>query len=301
MLFACSSNDETTENPTNPSTENEIFSFKGDDAIGTSYVPRLVKINQTNGTTTDLIQTTLGESVYGSVYNKATNEIIGIGNNDKLIKFNLTSNTYSSVPLNLTGDFGYEDLIIDNNNNLYAFKFDDAIGTTYVPRLVKLNQANGSATDLIQTTLGESIYGFVYNKGTNEILGIGNNDNLIKFNLNTNTFSSISLNLSGNFGYEDLIIDNNNNLYAFKFDDTVGTTFIPRLVLINQTTGASTDLIQTALGQSVYGFVFNKGTNEILALTNNDKLLKFNLTTNTYTSVNLNNTANGYYENLVIN
>lgn len=301
MLFACSNNDDTTENPTTPSAENEIFSFKGDDAIGTSYVPRLVKINQTNGTTTDLIQTTLGESVYGSVYNKATNEIIGIGNNDKLIKFNLTTNTYTSVSLNLTGDFGYEDLIIDNNNNLYAFKFDDAIGTSYIPRLVKINQANGTATDLIQTTLGESPYGFVFNKGTNEILGIGKNDKLLKFNLNTNTFSSVSLNLTGDFGYEDLIIDNNNNLYAFKFDDAIGTSYIPRLVSLNQTNGTATDLIQITLGQSVYGFVYNKGTNEIIAITNNDKLLKFNLTTNTYSSVNLSNTPDGYYENLVIN
>ena len=302
MLFACSSNDETNVNPSpTPNSENEIFSFKGDDAIGTTYIPRLVKINQTNGTTTDLIQTTLGESVNGSIFNKATNEIIGIGNNDKLIKFNLTTNTYASVSLNLTGNFGYEDLIIDNNNNLYAFKFDDAIGTTYIPRLVKINQINGTATDLIQTTLGESIYGFVYNKGTNEIIGIGNNDNLIKFNLTTNTFSSVSLNLTGNFGYEDLIIDNNNNVYAFKFDDTIGTSYVPRLVKINQTNGTATDLIQTTLGESVYGFVYNKGTNEIIAITNNDKLVKFNLTSNTYSSVNISNTAEGYYENLVIN
>ena len=98
--------------------------------------------------------------------------------------------------------------------------------------MVKINQANGTATDLIQTTLGESPYGFVFNKGTNEILGIGKNDKLLKFNLNTNTFSSVSLNLTGDFGYEDLIIDNNNNLYAFKFDDAIGTSYIPRFVIL---------------------------------------------------------------------
>ena len=115
------------------------------------------------------------------------------------------------------------------------------------------------------------------------------------------TFSSVSLNLTGDFGYEDLIIDNNNNLYAFKFDDAIGTSYIPRLVSLNQTNGTATDLIQTTLGASVYGFVYNKGTNEIIAITTNDKLLKFNLTTNTYSSVNLSNTTDGYYENLVIN
>jgi hypothetical protein len=300
MLFACSNNEDTTENPT-PNAVSELFGYKFDDASGTSFVPRLVKVNQNNGTETDLIQTTLGETIYGFVFNKGTNEIIGIGDNNKLIKFNLTTNTYTSVSLNLTGDFGYEDLIIDNNNNLYAFKFDDAIGTSYVPRLVKVNTSNGTDTDLIQTTLGETIYGFVFNKGTNEIIGIGDNNKLIKFNLTTNTYTSVSLNLTGDFGYEDLIIDNNNNLYAYKFDDAIGTSYIPRLVKINQTNGTATDLIQTTLGESIYGFEFNKDTNEIIGIGDNNKLIKFNLNTNTYTSVSLNLSGDFGYEDLIIN
>ena len=296
VLFSCSSNNDTTANP----TTNEIFAFKQDYSNFT-YIPRLVKVNPTNGTETDIIVTTVGESAWNLVFNKETNEIVGNSTNDKLIKFNLTSNTYSIISLNLSNNLMYGDLILDNNYNLYAFKQQNPTVTdTYLPRLVKVNPTNGSETDIILTTLGTEVWDLVFNKATNEIIGRTNNDKLIKFNLTLNTYSIVSLNLSDNLEYSDFIIDNNHNLYAFKYQNpTVTSTYIPRLVKINQTNGTETDIILTALGESAYGIAYNNETNEIIGNSNNNKLIKFNLTSNTYSTVNL-TVPTGTYGDLVI-
>lgn len=300
ILFNCSNDDETTNNP--PASEySEIFAYKGDDnPSGTNYEPRIVKINPTNGNETDIAYLNLGEYLYGFVYNNSTNEIYGLENN-KLYKINVNNGTHTTINLdNSTGEIFYEELIIDNNNNIYAYKGDDTPETSYVPRIVKINPNNGTETDIAFLNIGEYLYGFVFNNATNQIYALENNK-LYKINISDGSHTTVDLdNSTGEIFYEELIIDNSNNIYAYKGDDTIGTSYIPRIVRIDPSNGNETDIANLNIGEYLYGFVYDNETDEILGLEDN-KLYKINVSNGTHSTINLDNSSSDiFYEELII-
>ncbi len=171
-----------------------------------------MKINSNNGTETEIASTEVGLHLYGFVYSNETNEILALDHTDngsKLYKISLSNSTYSVIDLDNSNPYiGYDDLIIDNENNLYGFKTEDnPSGTnTYVSRIVKINPNNGTEIEIASTEVGLHLYGFVFNNETDEILGLDDNK-LFKISVSNGTYSTVNLDNSTNeIFYEDLII-----------------------------------------------------------------------------------------------
>jgi hypothetical protein len=325
-LINCSSDDDSQENETPEIGKNTIFTYKGErNSNGTNYVSKIVRIDQNNGNETDIANLETGPSLHfdNFVYNKITNQILGLegdiyetyNNINRIFKINVNDGTHSIVTLDNSGGISYNNLIIDNNNNIYAYKYSDRNGT-YLPKIVRIDQNNGNETDIANFEIGLNFASLLYNEGTNQILGLestffgsGNSQNrLFEINLNDGNYSILNLQNSGGIFYEELIIDNNNNLYAFKGEYLLfsATNYMPRIVRIDQSNGNEIDIANFEL--SFYSndtyledLVYNKGTKQVLGLLKSqNSLFKINVNDGTYSIVNLDNSEGIFYKELII-
>ena len=178
--------------------ENNLYAFKGEDEINSTVVPSIVKIDLSNGNETKIA--TLTEYITDLAFNDETNQIYGVGEENALFKIDVTNGTTSSVNLDNSSHIFYE-LVTDNHNNLYAFKGDDEINSTVVPSIVKIDPTNGNETTI--ATLTEYVSELVFNDETNQIYGVGWEDNkLFKIDVRNGTTSSVNLDNSSYIFYE---------------------------------------------------------------------------------------------------
>ena len=180
-------------------------------------------------------------------------------------------------------------------NNLFAFKENELPNTNFISKIIEIDQANGNETTILEFNNNEYIESFVFNSETNEILGVGNDDKLYKINTETRTFTTINLDNSESIIYQ-LVIGNDNRLFAFKENELPNTNFINKVIEIDQVNGNETTILEFSNNEHVESLVFNSETNEILGVGNDDKLYKINTETRTFTTINLDNSESIIYQ-----
>lgn len=158
-----------------------LFAIREDDNPVSTYIPQIVKINQSNGSLTTVATLNVNTYLDDIEFNQATNEIFGIGgdktatvNDEKLFKINIANGTVSNVDLqDYNGGF-YTNLVIDNNANIYSIIESDDPNSTFIPKIIKIN-SNGTLIQIGVLNVQDYIEHYAYDNSTNEIIGIGEN------------------------------------------------------------------------------------------------------------------------------
>lgn len=158
----------------------------------------ITQIDPSTGNTTPVAA--FKNSLQGFTYIPATNELVGISGG-RLQKYNITTKDTSSIQIATTGTPTYENMGVDNNSNLYAFKVFN--GATNYSQIVKLNAASGAET--VVTTLNdtEPIYDLLFVPKRNEIISIWEFTSLYRYNLGTNTSTLLPLTSASNISFDD--------------------------------------------------------------------------------------------------
>jgi len=140
-LIIINCTNDTNETPDNEQNENvsELFAYKDKDEISSSYISKIIKINQTNGNETTIKSFGTDEYIQSMVFNNSTNEILGTGLNNQLIKINIENGSITTIDLDNSENIIYDDFIMDNENNLFAYKDKDEVSSSYISKIVKIN------------------------------------------------------------------------------------------------------------------------------------------------------------------
>ncbi len=196
---------------------NRLFVIK-DDFTNKS----ILEVNKTDGSIintynfkTDFPASVLPKSL---IYETETKSIYGISSNTSssiidgtIVKYNIETNTESSISLPTLSGGDYGDIIIANNR-LFVIK-DDFTNKS----ILEVNKTDGSIintynfkTDFPASVLPKSL---IYETETKSIYGISSNTSssiidgtIVKYNIETNTESSISLPTLSGGDYGDIII-----------------------------------------------------------------------------------------------
>ncbi len=291
LFIECNSDD--TEADQNQ-RGNNLFAFKENELPNTNFISKIIEIDQANGNETTILEFNNNEYIESFVFNSETNEILGVGNDDKLYKINTETRTFTTINLDNSESIIYQ-LVIGNDNRLFAFKENELPNTNFINKVIEIDQANGNETTILEFNNNEYIESLVFNSETNEILGVGNDDKLYKINTETRTFTTINLDNSESIIYQ-LVIGNDNRLFAFKENELPNTNFINKVIEIDQVNGNETTILEFSNNEHVESLVFNSETNEILGVGNDDKLYKINTETRTFTTINLDNSESIIYQ-----
>lgn len=283
----------------------ELYAYKRDYSDTNNYIKQLVKINQTSGNEEILVSLNIEEPYYYEdlVFKASSNEIIGLVKNS-LLKVNIDTKTTSSVKLEKTPKEGidYSDLVLDNNNNLYAYKRNYSDPENYIKQIVKINIDSGAEEIIANLNIASTYYkSLVYNSSSKEIIGLVENS-LVKINIQEKTTSSVKLQKTPREGidYSNLVLDNNNNLYAYKRNYSDPKNYIKQIVKIDTISGEEEIITNLNIESTYYeNLVYNPSSKEIIGLVQKS-LLKVNIDDKTTSSVNLTTESNVDYDGLVI-
>ena len=159
-----------------------------------------VSINPSDGTE-KVLQTINDVDTDNSVFDKTTNRIYTVCDNEsediKLLTYNLSDNTYSTVSLTSSNDnyYTYYELVVGKDGALYAFKnISEKNGDKESSLLISINPSDGTEK-VLQTINDVDTDDPVFDKTTNRIYAVYGNDNikLLTYNLSDNTYSTVSL------------------------------------------------------------------------------------------------------------
>lgn len=198
------------------------FAIKENDNPNISFVPQIVKINQTTGEQSIVASLSINDYLDNLTYNSTTNEIIGIGEdktltipNIKIYKINVSTGIVTIIDIPDSGGGSFTDILIDNNENLYSVIQSDNPTSTFVPKIVKINQNTGVLTQIATLNVKDYLDHFVFDNLTNEIIGIGADKTqgstydlkLFKINVTNGTILKNEINENPTAGfYSELVI-----------------------------------------------------------------------------------------------
>lgn len=198
------------------------FAIKENDNPNITFVPQIVKINQTTGEQSLVASLSVNDYLDNLTYNSTTNEIIGIGqdktltiSNRKIYKINVSTGVVSIIDIAESLGTSFTDIIIDNNQNLYSVIQSDNPTSTIVPKIVKINQNTGVLTQITTLNVKDYLDHFVFDNLTNEIIGIGADKTqgsiydlkLFKINVTNGTILKSEINENPTAGfYSELLI-----------------------------------------------------------------------------------------------
>jgi len=323
MIASCSkSNEEITNQPiNNPVNLSKLITLKQTDLYPTTYNSNVISLSVENSSETLISQLTEKDYLNGLVINRTTNELFAIGydksvnpTDKKLYKINIANGIVTKVDLPDVTNGYYHDLTIDNNGNLFAIQEDDNPISTFIPKLVKINQSNGSLITIATLNVNTYLDDIEFNQTTNEIFGIGGDktatvedEKLFKINIASGIVSNLDLQDYNGGYYTNLVIDNNSNIYSIIESDSQTSIFIPKVVKIN-TNGALTQIGTLNVEDYIEHYVFDNSTNNIIGIGENKtqsgydiKLFKINISNGTVTKTEINQNPSGsYYNEFVI-
>jgi len=215
-----------------------FYAVKGNFETGAEY--QVVTANPYNGS--ESLVASLGQDrINDVIYFPVTNEIMGVNDDGtKLVRVNVTTKQVTTKTLPSSATSGTAQLVVDNNNNLYAIKYDWS-GQMQTQSLLKLDPATGNGTALKTFTEDDDWYEPVYVPATNEIVAIMNDGKrLFRFNLTTKDTIGVNLPGSAEAPYRELIVDNKSNVYAYKAKLPGDGSDVAKLVKVNTATGQET-------------------------------------------------------------
>lgn len=315
MIASCSkSNDENINPPIgDPSEIVKFYTLRQTDLYPTTYSSNVVGLNFENSSETLISQLTEKDYLNGLVINRITNELFAIGSDKsvnpsdkKLYKINIANGIVTKVDLPDVPNGYYHDLTIDNNGNLFAIQEDDNPISTFIPKLVKINQSNGSLITIATLNVNTYLDDIEFNQTTNEVFGIGRDktatvedEKLFKINIESGIVLNSNLqDYSGGY-YTNFVIDNNSNIYSIIESDSPTLSFIPKIVKIN-TNGSITQIGTLNVEDYIEYYAFDNSTNNIIGIGENKtqggydiKLFKINISNGTVTKTEINQNPSG--------
>ncbi|OQP46018.1 hypothetical protein A4H97_31855 [Niastella yeongjuensis] len=225
------------------------------------------------------------------VYVPASNEVMGVADNEKLVRVNVATKQVTTVTIALppVRDVLISDLVVDKNNNLYGIR-DDWSGPQQILTLVKIDPATGNNTDVKAFVSAETWYEPVYIPATNEIVGITNSGKkLLRLNLTTKDTVGVDLPGSTEIPCRELIVDNKSNLFAYKNNFfSINNGDVTELVKVNAVTGQETLLkVLPAGGEQDVNLLFVPQWNEFIGIWDQSSINRINATTFNITPVTI--------------
>jgi hypothetical protein len=283
----------TTQIIGNISISPRLYAFKYDEMEG--VIPSIVKINPINGNETTIATFSNDVSFESVSFNDELNQFYGVYDN-KLFVVEISDGTYTVVNLDINSDINIYELIIDKENNLYAFKYDEMEGV--IPSIVKINPINGNETTIATFSNDVSFESVSFNDELNQFYGVYDNK-LFVVEISDGTYTVVNLDINSDINIYELIIDKENNLYAFKYDEMEGV--IPSIVKINPINGNETTIATFSNDVSFESVSFNDELNQFYGVYDN-KLFVVEISDGTYTVVNLDiNSDINIYELIITN
>lgn len=266
---------------------------------------QIVEINKVDGAT-KLIASLDARSYWNIVFDSSSSQIIGINENwdsnssylfSSLLLININDGTSSIIKLEQTTENSqFIDLVLVNNNKLYAYEVDVLTG---LKQIVEINKIDGS-TKLIASLNVENNLNLVFDISSNQVIGMNEYQNsnnsysqsLLLINLNDATSSTVNLeHASENSMFKQLVIGKDNKLYAYE-EEYPGD--LKQIVEINKANG-TTKLIASLNVENDWDLVFDKAENKFIGLNEyknpdnsfSQSLLLINLSKGTSSTIDL--------------
>ncbi|WP_336379792.1 hypothetical protein [Chryseobacterium sp. CCNWLW145] len=243
LLTACSkTTDEEVNESQTPITE-KIFAFKYVDN-GTNSV---VQLNPNNGSEIKTIANLGNQYLRIAKYYSNTDEILGEVNENNAKKFyriKVSDGTISKYNYN-----GYDDFVI-GGNKLYAFKYNNNNNS-----IVELNPTNGTEITTLKSVGSNYLKNFVFSQTTNTII-CENNTTKSLYKINTTNGNTEFFNY---FGYDNLAISKNGQLYGFKY--TINNN---QIVELNTSNGNEVKIIKSIGNKYLKNMFYLNSTGEII-------------------------------------
>ena len=244
LITSCSKNtDEEINDPKNLNPNEKIFAFKYADN-GTNSV---VQLNPNNGSEIKTIANLGNQYLRIAKYYSTTDEIFGEVNENNTKKFyriKVSDGTVSKYNYN-----GYDDFVI-GSNKLYAFKYNNNSNS-----IVELNPTNGTEIITLKSVGSNYLKNFVFSQNTNTII-CENNTTKSLYKINCTNGNTESFNY---FGYDNLTISKNGQLYGFKY-----TTNNNQIVELNTSNGNEVKTIKSIGNKYLKNIFYLNSTNEII-------------------------------------
>jgi len=291
FAFGCSTENLTPEMPI-------IYGYKIYSEYSGHTTSLIVQINPINGSETTIAELPINKNCRDKyrnlVYASSTNEIIGIYDDNALLKVNVKTGVSTFVPL--AGNGRYNDLVLDEKQNLYAY--------TNSINLIKIDKVTGAETTIANLPQEYKVYNWdrniAYDPSSNEIIGISGNS-LLKVNLETGKSTIVTP--INNGVYAGLVLNKNQTLYTTKIGSNNMIGGLNQIVKIDKTTGSESIIADlTADYDNMYTYEYQNYsslTNEIIGIYNNN-LLRLNVETGKSIMVRLENKV-AYYGLLIAN
>ena len=101
----------------------------------------------------------------------------------------------------------YQGLVIDNNNELYAYKRNYSDPNNYIKQIVKIDKQTGSETVVANLNISSTYYeDLVFDSSANSILGIVDNK-ILSVNIDNGQSTEINLDNENSIDYQGLVVD----------------------------------------------------------------------------------------------
>ncbi|WP_179347814.1 IPT/TIG domain-containing protein [Winogradskyella pacifica] len=225
----------------------------------------------------------------GAVYHSNNNEYIVFvnSNSPKIVRINLDNGNTTNITIPnsfLTNGTSFDDLIIDDNDNLYIYHYSEN-------KIAKINIDNGNLT-YIGTNIniqGET-RGAAYHSTNNEYIVFVNSNSpkIVRINLDNGNTTNITIPnsfLTNGTSFDDLIIDDNDNLYIYHYSEN-------KIAKIDIDNGNLTYIgTNINLQGETRGAVYHSNNNEYIVFENSSspKIIRINLDNGNTTNITIPN------------
>ncbi|EZH73826.1 hypothetical protein ATO12_18005 [Aquimarina atlantica] len=281
-------------------TTSNVYAYKRNYSDPNNYIKQIIKIDKQTGSETIVTDLDINSTYYESlVFDNSEKNILGIVENSIL---SVNTETGQSTTINLENSSGidYQEIVLDDNGNLYAYKRNYADPNNYIKQIVKIDKQTGGETIVADLNINSTYYeSLVFDSSEKNILGIVENSIL---SVNTETGQSTIINLENSSGidYQEIVLDDNGNLYAYKRNYTDPNNYIKQIIKIDKQTGGETIVADLNISSTYYeDLIFDSSEKNILGIVENS-ILSVNIETGESITINLENSNDVDYQELVV-
>jgi len=278
-----------------------LYAYKRDWSNEPNYLTQIVKIDKESGAEEPVANIEVNSSYYDElVFDDANKTILGLDWNS-ILKVNVQTGQSSRLDLQDEEGIAYEGLVLGEDGTIYAYKRNYSNPENEVTQIVKIDKQSGQEQLVATIDIGEAYYYtyLVFDKATKNIIGVLGNS-LLKVNIETGKSSTVSLQGGASKDYNELVLDDDGNLYAYKRDWSNEVDYITQIVKIDKQSGSETLVANVATGEGHYyeNLVFDNVKKCILGIVDHT-ILKVDVQTGKSTTINLQSGASLDYRGLV--
>lgn len=260
-----------------------LYAYKRDYS-GDNSINQIVRINKQTGNEEVIATLNLTTNYYNDlVYDPSTKNIIGLDRRN-LVKVNIETGDFSSVAIPVGAKQDVKELVLDEHNNLYVLRRDYS-GDNSIGSIIKLNKETGVIESVVATS--EKIYNFndvVYSSNNKTIYGVSHRKSIVSVNIENGEIRTDEITLGNSQDFQELIIDNNDNLYGFKRDYS-GDNGIGEIIKINkENISLDKSLVSSEGIYRIEDIIFDRIGNNIIVV-NNEYFSKIDIETGLISNV----------------